>query len=163
MLNEKIQDALNEQIKNELYSAYLYLSMSAYLEAQDLSGMAKWMRTHNEEEVEHAMKIFDFVNERGGRVTLGAIDAPPADFESPLALFEEALVHEKKVSAMITDLYELAMEEKDYPTQIMLQWFVTEQVEEEDLFGKVCEMVKRTGGKEWHLLALDNELGKREE
>ena len=130
MLSKAMQDAINEQIKNELYSAYLYLSMAAYSEANNLSGFAHWMRAQSQEEVEHAMKFFEFVNERGGRVVLHAIDQPPVDFESPVKIFEETLNHERKVTAMINSLYELALEEKDYAAQVMLHWFIDEQVEE---------------------------------
>lgn len=163
MIDQTVENALNEQIKNELYSAYLYLSMAAYFEAENLPGMAQWMKAQSQEEVDHGMKIFDFINERGGRVILGAIDQPSAEFESATAVFEQSLAHEKKVTAMIHDLYTLALEKQDYATQVMLQWFIEEQVEEEDNVGQVLEMVKMTGNKSWHLLSLDRQLGTREE
>ena len=162
MLNHKLQTALNEQIKNELYSAYIYLSMSAYFESINLPGFANWMRKQSQEEVNHAMKIFDFIHERGGRVELQAIDQPPVSFESPLKVFEMALEHEKKVTAMIHDLYKLAEEEKDYPTQVMLHWFIDEQVEEEKSASDLVEQLKRIGDDGVGLLLLDQKLGDRE-
>lgn len=161
MLNQQIQDALNEQIKNELYSAYLYLSMAAYCESVNMPGMAHWMRMQELEERMHALKMFDFVNERGGRVVLQAIDQPPAEFKSLLDVFEKTLAHEQKVTAMINDLYALAVQEKDYASQIFLQWFVTEQVEEEDSVGQVIETLKMIGDSRQGLLMLDRELGGR--
>ncbi|RLC79218.1 MAG: ferritin, partial [Chloroflexi bacterium] len=155
MLNQQIQDALNEQIKNELYSAYLYLSMAAYCESVNMPGMAHWMRMQELEERMHALKMFDFVNERGGRVVLQAIDQPPAEFKSLLDVFEKTLAHEQKVTAMINDLYALAVQEKDYASQIFLQWFVTEQVEEEDSVGQVIETLKMIGDSRQGLLMLD--------
>ena len=129
MLSKKMQDAINEQIKNELYSGYLYLAMAAYAEDQNLPGFAHWMKAQCQEEVEHAMKFFDYITERGGRVELGAIDQPPVEFESPTQIFEMTLEHERKVTALINSLYELALAEKDYPTQVLLHWFIEEQVE----------------------------------
>ena len=161
MLNQKIQDALNEQIKNELYSAYLYLSMSAYCESVNMPGMAHWMRMQELEERVHALKMFDFVHERGGRVVLQAIDQPPAGFESLRDVFRETLAHEQKVTAMINSLYALAVQEKDYASQIFLQWFVTEQVEEEDSVGQVIETLEMIGDSRQGLLMLDRELGGR--
>ena len=161
MLNKTIQDAINEQIKNELYSAYLYLSMSAYCESINLAGCAHWMRMQEQEERIHAIKLFDFVNERGGRVVLQAIDQPPAEFQSPLDVFEKTLEHEQKVTAMINDLYALAVQEKDYASQIFLQWFVTEQVEEEDNASKIIETLEMIGDSRQGLLMLDRELGGR--
>jgi len=161
MLNKTIQDAINEQIKNELYSAYLYLSMSAYCESINLAGCAHWMRMQEQEERIHAGKFFDFVNERGGRVVLQAIDQPPAEFQSPLDIFEKTLEHEQKVTAMINDLYALAVQEKDYASQIFFQWFVTEQVEEEDNASKIIETLKMIGDNRQALLMLDKDLGGR--
>jgi ferritin len=161
MLSKTLQDAMNEQIKNELYSAYLYLSMSAYCEEANLPGFAHWMRLQAQEEVSHAMKFYDFIYERGGRVVLQAIDQPPVEFQSPLGVFEQTLGHEQKVTAMIHDLYTLAVEEKDYASQAFLQWFVTEQVEEEDSASQVLETLKMIGDKGHALLMLDRELGRR--
>ena len=161
MLDKKVQGAINEQIKNELYSGYLYLSMSAYFEANNLPGFARWMRLQAEEEQEHALKLFDFVNERGGRVELKAIDQPPVEFEGPLAVFEITLEHERKVTALINSLYELALEVKDYPAQVMLQWFIEEQVEEEANATKIAETLKMIGQKGQALVMLDRQLGGR--
>ena len=161
MLGKKLQDAMNEQIKNELYSAYLYLSMSAYCEAANLPGFAHWMRMQAQEEVEHAMKFYQFIYERGGRVVLQAIDQPTIEFQSPLNVFEQTLAHEQKVTAMIHDLYALAVQEKDYASQAFLQWFVTEQVEEEDSASQILETLKMIGDKGHALLMLDRELGSR--
>ena len=161
MLSKTIQDAMNEQIKNELYSAYLYLSMSAYCEAANLPGFAHWMRVQAQEEVTHAIKFYDFICERGGRVVLQAIDQPPVEFQSPRAVFEQTLEHEQKVTAMIHDLYGLAAQEKDYASQAFLQWFVTEQVEEEGSATQIVETLKMIGDKGQALVMLDRELGKR--
>ena len=161
MLNKTIQDAMNEQIKNELYSAYLYLSMSAYCEAANLSGFAHWMRVQAQEEVSHAMKFYEFIYGRGGRVVLQAINQPPVEFQSPLDVFEQTLGHEQKVTAMIHELYTLAVQEKDYASQAFLQWFVTEQVEEEDSATQIVETLKMIGDKRHALLMLDRELGGR--
>ena len=161
MLSQKLQDAINEQIKNELYSAYLYLSMAAYSEDASLPGFANWMRLQAQEEVSHAMKLFDFINERGGRVVLHAIDQPPAEFESPTDLFERTLEHERKVTGMIHHLYELALKENDYPTQVMLHWFIEEQVEEEDSASQILGTLERIGDKGHALVMLDRELSRR--
>jgi len=161
MLSKVMQDAINEQIKNELYSAYLYLSMAAYFEAKSLPGFAVWMRAQSQEEVEHAMKLFDFVNERGGRVELQAIEQPPVGFESPLAVFQTTYEHEQKVTALIHDLYEVALDENDYAAQVMLHWFIDEQVEEEDSVSQIVDMLERIGDKDQGLIMLDRELGQR--
>ena len=161
MISSVMQDAINEQIRDELYSAYLYLSMSAYFEAISLTGFARWMRLQSQEEVAHAMKLFDFVNERGGRVTLHAIDQPPLEFESPQAVFEATYEHEQKVTGLIHDLYELALQEKDYAAQVMLHWFIDEQVEEEDGVSQILDTLERVGDKDQGLLMLDRELGQR--
>jgi ferritin len=161
MLSQKLQDAINEQIRDELYSAYLYLSMAAYSETANLPGFAHWMRLQSQEEISHAIKFFDYVNERGGRVVLHAIDQPPTEFESPLSIFEMTLEHEQKVTGLIHKLYELALDEKDYPTQVMLQWFIEEQVEEEDSASQILETLKRIGDKGHALVMFDQALGQR--
>lgn len=161
MLNKTVQDTINEQIKNELYSAYLYLSMSAYFEAQTLPGFAHWMRLQANEEVAHAMKFFEYVNDRGGRVLLKAIDQPPAEWKSSLEAFEQVLEHEKKVTALINHLYEVALKENDYATQVMLHWFITEQVEEEKHASEIVDELKRIEAHEHAVLLLDKKLGKR--
>ncbi len=163
MLSDKLLSALNEQITKELHSAYVYLGMAAYLEAQNLPGMAKWMRVQAEEELGHAMKIFDFVLERGAQVTLGTVEAVSTEYESPAAAFQAALEHERKITASINALYELAQQENDYPTQVMLQWFIEEQVEEEDNVGRAADMVAKAQGHPPVMLMLDHRLGQREE
>ena len=161
MLNKKVQDAINTQIKNELYSSYLYLSMAAHYEAANLPGFASWMRVQSQEEVTHAMKFYDYVNDRGGRVTLYAIDQPPSEWKSSLELFQQVLEHEQKVTGMINQLYELALAEKDFPTQVMLQWFITEQAEEEKNASFVVAELKMIEERGTSILFLDKQLGKR--
>lgn len=161
MLSNSMQDALNKQIRDELYSAYMYLSMAAYFGSISLPGFAAWMRAQSEEEVEHAMKLFDFVGERGGRVELHAIEQPPVDFESPRAVFEKTYEHEKKVTGLIHDLYARALDENDYASQVMLHWFIEEQVEEEDGVSQILDTLERIGEKGQGLIMLDRELGRR--
>ncbi len=161
MLGKAIQDAMNEQMKNEFYSAYQYLSMAAYCESENLPGFAHWMRTQAREETEHAMKFYDFILDRNGRVVLRGIEGPVVEFGSPLEVFERALGHEQEVTAMINDLYGLAVRENDYASQAFLQWFVTEQVEEEKNTGDVAETLKKIGDKSEALFLLDRELGQR--
>jgi len=127
MISKSVEKALNDQINAEFYSAYLYLSMMAYFESVNLAGFATWMKAQTQEEIMHAMKMYDFVNERGGRVILQAIEAPPAEWDSPLAAFEAAYAHEQIVTGRINDLVNLAIEEKDHATNAFLQWFVNEQ------------------------------------
>lgn len=161
MLGKAVEDAMNEQIKNELFSAYQYLSMAAYCESENLPGFAQWMRAQAREETAHAMKFYDFILDRNGRVVLRGIDEPVVGFGSPLEVFEQALEHEKKVTKMIHDLYGLAVRENDYASQTFLQWFVTEQVEEEKNAGDVVETLKMVGDKSEALFLLDRELGQR--
>ncbi len=163
MFPQALQEALNDQIRREFYAAYLYLSMAAYFEAMNLPGFAHWMRHQSEEEVEHAMRLFDFVNDRGGRVILQAIEQPPAEFESPLAAFEAALAHEQRVTRHINDIYELAVRENDYPTQVELHWFITEQVEEERTAAQIVEQLRMVGDQPVGLLMMDKMLGERED
>jgi ferritin len=163
MLSPKLQGALNDQINAELGSAYLYLAMAAYLEAANLQGSAQWMRRQAREELSHAMKLFDFVNDCDGRVLLQAIPEPPGEFASVLEIWESALKQEQGVSARIHALYALAGQEKDYPTQTMLQWFVTEQVEEEKTAKIILEQVKRVGASTSAIYFLDRHLGKEAE
>jgi len=160
-IGKTVQDAINEQITNELYSAYIYLAMSAYFEGAGLSGFAHWMRAQAAEEEEHAMKFFDFVFDRGGRVELQAIDKPPFEWASPLAAFEHALAHEQKVTAMIHDIYTLAGKENDYATQVMLHWFIDEQVEEEKSASAIVDQLKMIDVKGTGLMVLDHKLGSR--
>jgi ferritin len=161
MLGKKLEDALNEQINKELYSGYLYLSMSAYCESESLPGFAGWMRAQAQEEVEHAMRLFDHVFATGGRVVLKVIEMPAPVWKSPLEMFEEVLEHERKVTGMIHRLYELAVQEQEYATQMELQWFITEQVEEEDSAGQIVEQLKRIGDQPMGLLMMDRQLGER--
>jgi ferritin len=160
-MNKAVLNAINEQINEELFSSYLYLSMAAWLEGQNLRGMAKWMRAQSEEERVHAMKFYDFVFERGDKVVLKALEQPQVEFESPLSVFEMSLGHERKITSLINKLYDLAVAEKDYPAQILLQWFIKEQVEEEDNVGMAVDMLKMTEGKGYQLLMLDGKFGAR--
>jgi len=161
MISEKMQEALNGQMNAELYSSYLYLSMSAYFQDINLGGFANWMRVQAQEELVHAMKFYDFVNERGGRVVLKAVEGPPIEWDSPLAVFEAAYKHETKVTGLINELVELALAEHDHATNIFLQWFVTEQVEEEDSANEVVQKIKLMGDAQGGLFMLDQELGQR--
>jgi ferritin len=156
-----MQDAMNEQINKELFSSYLYLSMAAYFEDKNLPGFASWMRTQADEEREHAMKFYDFILERGGRVQLRAIDAPKTEWTSNLEVVEEVAAHEAKVTASIYALYELALKEKDYPSQVMLQWFISEQVEEEKNAAEIVASLKMIEARETAVLQLDHRLSKR--
>jgi len=162
MLDPKMQSALNEQIKEELSSAYLYLAMAAYLAAEGWDGMAKWMRVQAREEVEHAMRLFDHVLERGGEVELLALPQPQKTWDSPLAVFQAAYKHECYISDRINKLLDLARELNDYATQTMLHWFVTEQVEEEDQTRKIVELMERVGDSGRGLALVDQRLGARE-
>jgi ferritin len=158
-MNEIIQTALNEQIKSEFYSSYFYLSASGYLDSMSLSGFARWMRAQYQEEVAHAMKFFDFMLDRGSRPILQGIDKPPANFQSPLDVFTQALQHERQVTSLIHRLYALTVQEKDYPAQVLLQWFISEQVEEERAVSKITEELKMAGDNSSTLLLLNNTLG----
>lgn len=162
MINKTMQDAMNEQINKEMFSSYLYLSMAAYFEGRNLPGFANWMRLQAEEEREHAMKFYDFILERGGRVELKAIEAPKLEWGSNLEVVEEVAAHEALVTASINSLYELALKEKDYPAQIMLQWFITEQVEEESNAAQVVADLKLIEERGTAVLMLDKQLGKRQ-
>ena len=161
MLSEKMAGALNRQLNAELYSGYLYLSMNAYFKSIGLEGFAQWMTAQAQEELMHGMKFYEFINQRGGRVLLEQIEAPPTDWESPLAVFEHTLAHEQKVTGLINDLVEVALAEKDHASQVFLQWFVTEQVEEEDSVGSVLGQLKLLHGAKGGLFMIDRELGKR--
>jgi len=161
MISKTMQDAINEQINKELYSGYIYLSMSTYFEELSLPGFARWLRLQALEEQEHAMKLFDYLHERGGSVQLKAIDQPPAKWNSKLEIFQEVLEHEKKVTSLIHKLYELALKENDYATQIMLQWFITEQVEEEANASLIVDQLKMIDDHDTAVLVLDKNLGKR--
>jgi ferritin len=161
MISKKMEKALNEQVNAELFSAYLYLSMEAYFKSQNLNGFANWMRVQTQEEVMHAMKIYEFINERGGRITLKAIGGPETKWDSPLAVFKAVYEHEQKVTSLINDLVDLAIEEKDHATNTFLQWFVNEQVEEEASADQVVQQLKMMEKAPGGMFMLDRELGQR--
>ena len=161
-LKDKVLSAINQQINEEIYSSYLYLSMSAYFESINLRGFAHWMRVQSREETAHAMRFFDYIVEAGGTVALKPIAGPKTKWDSPLQVFEESCGHEAKITKLIYDLVGLSMEEKDYATNQMLQWFVAEQVEEEANPREILEKLKMIGSSNSGLLYLDKELKKRE-
>ncbi|MBW2435035.1 MAG: ferritin [Deltaproteobacteria bacterium] len=161
MLTDKMQKALNGQMNAELYSSYLYLSMNAFFKSVNLDGFANWMYYQAQEELQHALKFYDFICQRGGRVQLAQIEAPPSEWKSPLNVFEDTLAHEQKVTGLINDLVEIAHEERDHASQIFLQWFVSEQVEEEDSVGGVLEQLKLMGEAKGGLFMMDREMAKR--
>ncbi len=163
MLDPKMQEALNEQIQAELASAYLYLAMAAYFEAQNLPGFAHWMRLQAREELGHALKIFDYVHERLGRVLLKEVPAPPAEWASPLEAFRHTLEHERSVTQRIHRLVHLARSLEDYATEVFLQWFVEEQVEEEATADAVLKKLERVQDHPPALLMLDRELAARKD
>ena len=161
MLSKKMEKAINQQINAEIYSSYLYLSMATYFESKSLGGFSNWMRQQAQEELFHGMKMFDFVCERGGRVTLMAIEKPASKWASPLDAMKNVLSHEQKVTGLINDLVNLAQDERDHATNIFLQWFVSEQVEEEDTAGSMVDKLKLIGKDANGLFMLDTELGQR--
>jgi ferritin len=161
MIGDKMLGAINDQIAKELYSAYLYQAMSAWASGQDLDGVANWLQVQAQEEVSHAMKFYRFVLERGGKIELQAIDAPPADFDSAQDIFQKTLDHEKKVTASIDNLVNIAQQERDHASSIMLQWFVTEQVEEEASAEAILNKLKMVGDKGNGLFMIDRELAQR--
>ena len=161
MIKEKMQNAINKQLNAELYSAYLYLSMSAYFDSINLKGFANWMRVQTQEEITHAMKFYNYIIERGGKVTLTPIDGPPTQWESPSAAFEHVYKHEQKVTGLINDLVNLAISEGDHASNNFLQWFVGEQVEEESSADEVVQKLKLIGDANHSLFMFDQELGQR--
>lgn len=161
MISETMLQAINEQINRELFSAYLYRAAGSSLASDNYPGMADWMSSQASEENEHAEKFIQFVEDRGGRVVFEAIKKPKGDFSSPVAAFEGALEHEQFITDHINKLYALAVKEKDYAAQVLLGWFVDEQVEEEASVGLVVEKLRRAGNDSAALLMLDSELGKR--
>jgi len=161
MIKEKIREALNKQVNWEFYSAYLYLSMAAYFESVNLRGFTNWMRVQTQEELGHAMKMYDYLIERGGRVILASVEAPSSEWKSPLAAFEDAYQHERKVTGLIDGLVGLAISEGDYATNNFLQWFVTEQVEEESSVDEVVQKIKMVVEAPGGLFMLDRELAQR--
>lgn len=161
MISGKMQEAFNKQIQAEFASAYLYLAMAAYCESSNFPGFAHWLRLQHQEENGHALKLYGYLLERGGQVKLQAIDGQPADYGTPVDVFAKILAHEQHVTAAIHSLYETALAEKDYASQIFLQWFISEQVEEEASAAAVLEKLKMLPDKSGALLYIDKELGKR--
>jgi ferritin len=161
MIGKKMLDALNEQINAELYSSYLYLAMAADFQARSLKGFANWMEVQSREEAGHAKKLYEFLVDRGGRIALKAIDAPPAEWKSALAAFEASYAHEQKVTGMIHKLVELAEAEGDHAAAVMLQWFVTEQVEEEASASEIVEKLRLVKDSAQGLLLMDSLLAQR--
>ena len=161
MLNKKVEDALNAQINAEMWSAYLYLSMAAHMHDAGQSGMAKWFEVQFKEEQDHAMSFFNYVISRGGKVELKAIDEVPTKWDSALAVFENTLEHERKVTSLINNLYAVATAECDFATQSMLKWFIDEQVEEEENARTIIDNLKMIKDNGYGLYMLDKELGAR--
>lgn len=161
MIGQRIEQAFNEQIKHELESSYLYLAMSGYFVGRALDGMAHWMRVQSQEELGHAMRFFDHIGERGGTVSLASLELLAGGWNSPLAAFEAAFDHERFITGKIDALVDLARQEGDHAAEIFLQWFVSEQVEEESSATKVVELLKRIGDSAQGLILADRELGTR--
>lgn len=161
MISQKMTDALNVQMNREFFNARLYLSMASYFESIDMPGAATWMMTQAHEETEHAMRLYDHLRERGARIVVAALEAPPTQWDSPLAAFEAAYKHECKVSREFDEHMALAQSEKDYATSIFLQWFITEQVEEEASTDEIVQKIKMIGDHKSGLFMLDRALGQR--
>lgn len=161
MISKKMQNAFNNQVAAEFYSSFLYLSMAAHLEDNDLPGMANWMRVQYQEETFHAEKIFDYIIERDGRSEVKAWEAPPKKWKSTLEIFEAAYKHEQKVTALINGLMDVAQSEKDHASQVFLQWYVNEQVEEEASVKAIVQQLKMLGDSKAGLFQIDRELGQR--
>lgn len=161
MISKKMSDAMNEQIKNEFESAYLYLSMVAYFQTEGLDGMAQWMKAQTQEEMLHAMKFFDHINERGGSIVLKPLNILKTQWSSPLDAFKDAHKHEQFITSKINDLMKIAEDENDYAVKVMLDWFVNEQVEEEDTVLKIVQTLERIGDFGHGIIMLDRELNQR--
>jgi ferritin len=161
MIGKKIQDALNAQITLEQYSAQLYLAMGAHCEGRSFRGFAHWLRVQAQEETKHALKLVDFLLDRGGKLELASVSAPPSDFGSVTQVFEKILEHEKSITVKIASLFELSRAEKDYASEITLQWYVTEQVEEEANVGQIVDQLKAVGEQGGGIWYLDSKMGKR--
>ena len=161
MLSKSIQKAFDTQINNELESAYLYLAMSSYCNAENFFGCSKWLRMQAQEELGHGMKLFDYVHHRGGQVTLLEIEKPNVGYKSLLEVFKDVLAHEQKVTGLIHKLYEAAVKENDYASQIELQWFITEQVEEEQTAMTIVEQLKMIGDNKPAMIMMDREMASR--
>lgn len=162
MLNQKMLEAMNEQLRREFESAYIYLGMAAYFDAENLPGFAHWMKIQFEEELAHTFKFYDYVNDRGEAVELGAVERPSSSYQSPLDAFQAALEHERYISKSIHDLYDLAEEEKDHPSKQFLHWFIEEQVEEEQNAGEIVDTLTMVGDNPQAILMLDRELAQRQ-
>lgn len=161
MLSKRIEKELNDQINAEYWSAYFYLSMAAYFENKNLPGFANWMKIQYQEEISHVMKFFNYVNERGGRVLLKPVDAVKTEWKDEIEVFEDTLNHEQKVTGLINNLVNIAIEEKDHATNNILQWYVSEQVEEESGVDEILQQLKMMEGNKHGLLMLDRELKQR--
>ena len=161
MIDGRMQEALNKHANAEFYSSYLYLSMSAYFQSINLTGFAHWMRVQAREELAHAMKFYDHVIERGGRVSLQPVEAPQSQWDSPLAVFQDAYRHEQKVTGLINQLVDEAVQTRDHATNTFLQWFVSEQVEEEASVDAIVQKLRLVGDAPGGLLMIDHELGER--
>ncbi len=162
MLNQRLEKELNKQLNRELFSSYLYMSMGAYFQSVDLLGFSNWMHIQAQEELSHAQKFYHFINERGGRVILESIEKPETDWDNTLNAFEDTLKHEKYITSSINDLVTAANEEKDYATQIFLQWFVTEQVEEEASVNEIINKLRLMKDAPGAIFMLDRELAQRQ-
>ncbi len=163
MTSKSLNEAMNKQLNKELYSGYLYLSMAAHFEATNMPGFASWMRAQSNEENAHAMKFWEFIYDRGGEVNLLAIEQPPSSFKNPIDAFEQALRAERENTAEINKLYEMAVAEKDYASQVFLQLFIAEQVEEEKMANDAVDTLKMVGDSAAALLMIDREMGSRKE
>ncbi len=161
MIKTRVENALNDQMNKEFYSYYLYISMAAHFDSNNMKGFGHWLKTQAKEEVSHAMKLYEYLLSRGGKVILQSIEAPPSDWKGHKDVFEDAYRHEQKVTGLITKLIELAKSEKDHPTEVFLQWFVSEQVEEEATAHEVLQKLQLIGDDGSGLFVLDGELGKR--
>ncbi len=161
MLKKRLEEELNKQVNAEFYSAYLYLSMSAYLASNNLSGFSNWMKVQFEEEQFHALKLYQYILDRGGNVNLDIIEKPKTEWNGIVDLFEDVLAHEEKVTSLINNLVDVAMEESDHATVNMLQWFVAEQVEEEAGVSEMLDQLKLIDGKGSGLFMLDREAKTR--
>ena len=161
MISDKMIEAINKQINKELYSSYLYLGMASYASSIGLNGVANWLTIQTQEEVSHAQKFYAYVNSQGGRVLLKAIDEPPQQYKSAIELFQKTLEHEQLVTSLINNLVDIAREEKDYASEIMLQWFITEQIEEEENASEILQQLQLVGEKGNGIYMLDKELGQR--
>ena len=161
MISKKMEENLNTQLNNEFSAAYIYLSMSAYTSANGFNGCARWFNSQYQEETAHAMRLFKYLEDQSAQITLKEIKTPSFTYNSIIDVFEKALSHERKMTVWLNDLSDQAMKEKDHATYNLLQWYVTEQVEEEASFGEIIDQMKMVGGDGYGIYAIDKELGKR--